>query len=84
MPKSDFSGALPDGTWSTDENVYVDTWREFNRSLERAMPGWKALAFDPDVRMRRFNDEGAWKGSISIPIEAARRLVELYETGHAP
>ena len=62
---------LPDGTSTTSERRYVDTWRKLGKHVCEIM-GWRhAYAFDPDLAI----DTG--RGNAHLDVDVALKLVEL-------
>ena len=43
----------PNGEYTIDPDLYADEWINLGKQLEKYFPGYKAMGFNPGVRMRR-------------------------------
>lgn len=63
----------PQQTTTTDPAHYVAAWRALAAPILRNRPGWKLIAFDPDLV---FENELHGR-TFSISVEVARLIGEL-------
>jgi hypothetical protein len=69
---------LPSGKTTKSDAGYVRAWRKIARELEKRMPDYKVVAFDPGFTLRRLDDEWLMiQGrDVDIPMAMARDLID--------
>lgn len=61
---------LPDGTTTTDRDLYEDTWVCLGFPAEQKFEGYKLYSFDPDFTYRTED------GDVIFPLEFCESLIE--------
>lgn len=62
---------LPDGTWTTDIDLFVREWDKIRKPFEAL--GFRVIGFDPGIALCDAKTNG---GTFDIPLYAAKRIIE--------
>jgi hypothetical protein len=71
--KKRWEGRLPNGTITTDEDTYVDTWKRLVAKVEEKFPGYKMFGFDPGISLACV--EARNQHSLCLSIHAIKALL---------
>ena len=73
MADREWSGTMADGTITMDPDEYVASWHALAAPIEKLMPYWRAISFDPGLTF----STGGGHESVSVELaQAIRRLMD--------
>lgn len=68
---------LPDGTVTTDPDVYGDAWLALGKALEAIFTGYKADAFNPGIRLTKWHVNALGQSVVYDQVQLSVRAAEV-------
>lgn len=62
---------MPDGSTTSDVNLYADTWFALANEVATLFPGYQVHGVDPGISLTSAD----WKASLQLTVEQAKLLL---------
>ena len=69
----DWTGRMPNGNVTSDEQEYVNAWGVYRDAVPELFPGFRVIAYDPDVLI---GGDNLYRASVSLPLFVLDLLIE--------